>query len=198
MRHEALQCCLKGFDAANSKDPNLEADGTPKEVAYSRRMSAWLDRLEPSAPGEVRLAVRAQHICRWKIPRKSYPKGRAAYLRWRRDLGKFHAEVAGDIMLDCGLDEETVREVQAIIRKERFRIEPRAQLLEDVACLVFLDHYFEPFSAGQDRDGMIHILRKTWRKMSSRAQRAAMGIEYAPGCSRLLEEALGGADGSAR
>ena len=182
-----VRCCIEGFDAANSEDPNLEIDGSPKELAYGRRMAAWLERLDPHAPAEVRLAVRAQH---WKIPRDSYPAGRTAYLRWRRDLGRFHAETAGKVMRDCGVEEETVQRVQGIIRKERFRVDPWAQLLEDVACLVFLDHYFEAFAAGQDATGMIRILRKTWGKMSDRARDAALGINYPPGCTGLLDEAL--------
>ena len=186
-----MQCCMRGFDAANSEDPNLEPDGTPKELAYALRMSAWLDRLDPHAPAGVRLAVRAQHICRWKIPRGSYPEGRVAYLRWRRELGRFHADTAGEIMRDCGVDEETILRVQATIRKERLRTDQWARLLEDVACLVFLDHYFEPFASTQDRPDMVRILRKTWRKMSRAARREALLISYSSGCASLIKEALG-------
>ena len=31
---------------------------------------------------------------RWRVPRSSYPDGRAGYLRWRSDLHRFHAERA--------------------------------------------------------------------------------------------------------
>ena len=189
-RNERVERCLRLFDAANAEDPRVEPDGTPKELAYARRMSAWLDRLDPGAPDEVRLAVRAQHIRRWEIPRDSYPSGRAAYLQWRRDLGRFHADTAGAVLQDCGFDEGTVGRVQAIIRKDKFKVDPWAQLLEDVACLVFLEHYFEAFAGGQDRDGMIRILRKTWSKMSAAGRKAAGSIAYTPRCASLLEEAL--------
>lgn len=183
--------CMELFDAANAEDPNKESDGAPKELVYSRRMSVWLEKLEPNAPAEVKLAVRAQHIRRWEIPRKSYPKGRAAYLRWRKDLGRFHADTAGAIMSECGFDQATVSRVQAIIRKERFKVDPWAQLLEDVACLVFLEHYFDAFADDQEEASMVNILRRTWLKMSERGHEAANRISYSRRCAALLAAAIG-------
>lgn len=188
---ERVRLAIEQFDAANAEDPNHESDGSPKELVYGRRMSAWLDRLDPTAPDEVRLAVRAQHIRRWEIPRSSYPTGRRSYLKWRRDLGRFHADLAGSIMRNCGFEEETVNRVQGIIRKERFKIDPWAQLLEDVACLVFLDHYLEAFSETQDEASMVNILRRTWRKMSENGHKAALTINYSARSSALLRQALG-------
>ena len=188
---DTLRMCLDLFDKANAEDPNEEPDGSPKELVYARRMSEWLGRLDPDAPDEVRLAVRAQHIRRWEIPRSSYPEGRRAYLKWRRDLGRFHADTAGSIMRDCGFDDEVIERVKGIVRKEKFKIDPWAQLLEDVACLVFLEHYFDPFARTQSEDGMVTILQRTWRKMSEQGHAAALTIDYSPRCSALLEKALG-------
>ena len=187
---ERIRRCIERFDEENAQDPNLEADGSPKELVYGQRMSAWLDRLDPNAPDEVRLAVRAQHIRRWEIPRASYPKGRSAYLKWRRDLGWFHADRAGEIMRECGFDVVMVERVQGIIRKQRFKVDPWAQLLEDVACLVFLEHYFDAFADTQEEASMINILRRTWRKMSERGHQAAWTMDYSPRCAALLERAL--------
>ena len=94
-------------------------------------------------------------------------------------------------MRECGFDDDTVLRVQAIIRKERFKTDRLAQLLEDVACLVFLDHYFAPFAADQAEDSMVNILRKTWKKMSEAGREAALQIEYSPECQALLGKALG-------
>ncbi len=187
---DRVQRCLDRFDALNAEDPHKEPDGLPKELVYARRMTSWLERLAPDAPEEVRLAVRAQHIRRWEVPRSSYPKGRAAYLKWRKDLGRFHAETAGTVMRECGFDCDSVAKVQRIIRKEQFKIDPWAQLLEDVACLVFLEFYFEPFANEQDEESMINILRRTWRKMSDRGHEAAGTISYSPRCAALLNSAL--------
>ncbi len=185
-----LRTCLARFDAANAEDPGLEPDGSPKALAYAQRMSEWLERLDPEAPVELRLAVRAQHIRRWEIPRDSYPKGRTAYLQWRRDLGRYHADVAGTIMRECGYDGETVARVQSVIRKERFKADPWAQRLEDVACLVFLEHYFETFAEEQDRDSIVNILQRTWKKMSEAGRKAALTIDHSPPCADLMQSAL--------
>ncbi len=67
-----LAAAIRAIDAANADDPNTEIAGgerLPKELLYGRRMSTWLEQLEPRAPEPLRLAVRAQHIRRWEIPR---------------------------------------------------------------------------------------------------------------------------------
>ena len=50
-------------------------------------MTGWLERIEPKASEALQLAVRAQHIARWRIARDEYPMGRAGYLAWRKALG---------------------------------------------------------------------------------------------------------------
>ena len=60
------------IDAANSEDPNREtADGKdwPKELLYSHRMSDMLQRYAPDADEAMQLAIRAQHVQRWKSRR---------------------------------------------------------------------------------------------------------------------------------
>ncbi len=96
---------IRRFDEANAEDPILETvDGEdlPKELIYSRRMSAWLDRFAPDAPEAVKLAARAQHIRRWEVPRDTYPEGRAGYLKWRTDLYKRHGDIAAGILQEVG------------------------------------------------------------------------------------------------
>jgi hypothetical protein len=194
MPRDKLSEAIARFDAANTEDPNQEMiDGRerPKELVYAERMSAWLDRLAPDASDVVRLAVRAQHIRRWSIPRDSYPMDRAGYRKWRIDLGKFHAETAGEILRDVGHDEETVTRVQSLLRKERLKADPEVQLLEDVACLVFLSHYFADFRAKHDDARLVEIVRKTWRKMSTRGQAAARGLALPADLETILAMALG-------
>jgi hypothetical protein len=159
------------FDAANAEDPNLE-DGQPKELLYAQRMSEMLGRFAPDASEAVRLAVRAQHICRWKTPRSSYPMNRQGYLQWRTGLYKFHAEMAGTIMRETGYDDEMIERVKAAVGKRGIKVNPETQLLEDVTDLVFLEYYLEGFAAQHpdyDEAKWLEIIRKTWRKMSQDA-----------------------------
>ena len=136
----------------------------------------------------MQLAVRAQHICRWKIPRSEYPLDRAGYHRWRTRLYDFHAEAAGRILAEIGYDEATVAEVQNLLRKRELKSNPHTQLLEDVACLVFLENDFSQLAREHEEAKMIDILRKTWRKMSDRGQAAAMQVPMAAGERALIEK----------
>src|SRR5688572_18669971 len=98
--NDHLARALAAVDAANADDPTtveVEGRSVPRELIYGRRMSAWLERLAPDASEPLQVAVRAQHIQRWKIPRASYPEGRAGYRRWRSELARMHAELAGRI-----------------------------------------------------------------------------------------------------
>jgi hypothetical protein len=163
---------IAAFDAANAEDPNLD-EGRPKELLYAQRMSAMLDRFAPDAAEAVRLAVRAQHIQRWKTPRASYPMDRQGYLQWRTGLYKFHAETAGRIMRETGYDAETIERVQAAVGKKGIKVNAETQLLEDVTDLVFLEHYLAGFAARHpdyDEAKWIEIIRKTWQKMSADAR----------------------------
>ena len=187
------QLALDAFDAANRLDPNQVPNGegsVAKELAYARRMTAWLDKLYPEATEALRLAARCQHIERWRIPRDDYPRDRSGYLRWRSDLKRFHAERGGSILRRLGYPEETVARVEALVRKERLKVDPEAQALEDVACLVFLETQFESFSQQHESTKIVAILRKTWRKMSPLGRAAALELNLSAEARELVVEAL--------
>ena len=191
---ERFREAVARFDRANAEDPNVEtADGAshPKELLYAQRMSDALERFAPEASEIVRLAVRCQHIRRWTVPRDSFPEGRDGYRRWRTDLGRFHAETAGEILRGIGYDDDTVERIQALLRKERLKADSEVQLLEDVACLVFLSHYLVRFAARHDDEKVVGILRKTWRKMSDQGRAAALDLDLAPELRALVARAVG-------
>lgn len=188
-----LQPALDAFDRANAADPNLESvDGhdIPKELIYGQRMSAWLDRLCPQASEALRLAARCQHIERWVKPRATYPQGRIGYLTWRRDLKRYHAERAGEILSGLGYPDSLVSRVQALVRKERLKQDEEAQILEDVACVVFLAHYLADFARKHEPAKVVEILRKTWAKMSPLGRRAAPALPLDGALKDLLAAAL--------
>ncbi|MCA9529764.1 MAG: DUF4202 domain-containing protein [Myxococcales bacterium] len=187
------------FDALNAEDPTAVVDPArpdggpvPAALLYGERMTVALVRYSRDAPEVVRLAARAQHLGRFRIPRTDYAPGRAGYLRWRTALGKLHARLARGILAEVGYNDATIAHVEALLRKRGLRTDPAAQMLEDVACLVFLEHYFDEFAAGQDDDKTIGILAKTWEKMSARAHREARTLIGRPGYplrARALVEA---------
>jgi hypothetical protein len=188
---------LAGIDAANGKDPNrVRIDGAdqPAELIYGQRMSAMLARVYPDASEALELAVRAQHIRRWEIPRATYPMDRPGYLRWRKELGRKHAEWAGEILASCGYSPDEIARVGSLLRKENLRKDPETQALEDVAALVFLAHYAEDFAAKHAPDKVVTILAKTLTKMSEHGKSAAASLDLPPAVRHALEAAVAEAD----
>ena len=184
------------FDAANTEDPNrevFEGQEHPKELLYALRMTAWLEKLAPEASEALRLAARCQHLRRWTIPRDRYPHDLAGYKQWRTTLARFHADTAGQILRDVGYDDATIERVGQLLRKERLKLDPEAQRLEDVICLVFLESYFASFARQHDEAKLVDILRKTWKKMSERGRDAALGLTLDPELRAIVEKAVAGA-----
>ena len=168
------------IDAANSEDPNQEtADGKdwPKELLYSHRMTDMLLRYTPDADDAMQLAIHAQHIQRWRSPRDAYPMDRIGYLQWRKDLYKFHAQTAADLLVQAGFGEDVIDRVKQAVAKKGIKDNPDTQLLEDVTDLVFIEHYMLGFVSRHpdyDEEKWLDIIRKTWKKMSDRAQQFAL------------------------
>ena len=184
---ERYAAAIARFDAMNATDPNFETAGSarePKELLYARRMTEMLERFAPDASEAVRLAARCQHIRRWEIPRASYPATPEGYKAWRTRLLDYHAEISAAVLRNCGYDEAMAASVASVVRKERLKRNPDAQLLEDVIGLVFLQHYLADFVArhsGYDEAKFVDILQKTFRKMSSRGRDAAATLITLPG-----------------
>ena len=181
--HDRFRRAVERFDAANGEDPN-------QELVYARRMTARLDRFRPDASEAVRLAARCQHIRRWTIPRTDYPAGRDGYRRWRTELARFHADTAAAILRDVGYGDEVVARVGSLLRKERLKADPDVQLLEDVICLVFVEHYLAGFAPKHDEETLAGVLRKTWRKMSEDGRRAALALDLPVDLRSLVERAV--------
>jgi hypothetical protein len=180
MTLQHYQAAIAAFDRANAQDPNKEMfDGKeyPKELLYAQRMTDMQERFAPGASEAVKLAVRAQHIQRWKSPRSDFPMDKPGYMLWRTNLYKFHAETAGNLMKEAGYDDEMVARVKTIVGKKELKTNPETQLMEDVVDLVFIEHYLLAF-AGQhpdyDEAKWIVIIKKTWNKMSSSAHEFAL------------------------
>ncbi|GAB1392243.1 hypothetical protein MASR1M60_04060 [Rhodocyclaceae bacterium] len=169
------------IDAANAEDPRMDIDASgkavPRELLYGQRMAEMIGRYALEADEVQKLAVRAQHIQRWKTPRDSYPMTRDGYMQWRTGLYKFHAETCGRLMQEAGYDEAAIERAKQAVGKRGLKVNPDTQMLEDVADLVFIEHYMLGF-AGQKADyseeKWLDIIRKTWKKMSERAHAFAL------------------------
>jgi hypothetical protein len=145
-------------------------------------MVEMLERYKPDAEDAQKLAIRAQHIQRWKSPRDAYPMDRQGYLKWRTDLYKFHAETAGKLLAEAGYDEEFIARVKEAVGKRKLKLNPDTQLLEDVTDLVFIEHYMLEFAGKHpeySEEKWIDIIQKTWKKMSDNAHQFALSGKIA-------------------
>ena len=181
MTKQAFEQSVALMDTANSEDPNVDTDLSgkewPKELLYSHRMAEMIERYKPDADHVNQLAVRGQHIQRWKSPRDAYPMDRKGYHKWRKDLYTFHANTTAELMTKAGFDEESLDRVKQAIGKIGIKINQDTQLLEDVAGLVFIEHYMQAFAdkhPDYTEEKWIDIIRKTWNKMSEDAHTFAL------------------------
>ncbi len=183
-RKGKLRRAMERFDRLHEEDPRSE------ELLYAHRMTAWLHKLAPDASEELQLAARAQHLCRWRIPRTDYPMDKAGYKRWRKDESAMHAELAGETLRAVGYEDPTVDRVQFLIRKKKIKADAGSQLIEDVASLVFLEFYFGDFAMKHADDKLVDILQKTWAKMSEGGHAAALALDLPYKTRALVERAL--------
>jgi hypothetical protein len=188
-----FEAAWQRFDEENARDPNVETvddKPVPRELAYARWLSEWVLRLDSAASEPLRLAARCQHLCRWTIPRSSYPMTRAGYLKWREALKQFHARRAGEILREVGYGEEMITRVQRLNLKSDFPDDPESRVLEDALCLVFLERQLRELADKTSDDKVINALQKSWKKMTAAGRAAALKLSYAPRERALLDKAL--------
>jgi hypothetical protein len=188
-----LKNLLSAIDNINKNDPNttlVNQQRQPKELLYGTNMSACLNQYWPDANEYLQIAVRAQHVKRWHLQRSEFPAGKKGYLAWRKELGIFHAATTKALMLEHGYDEAAAEITAAIIRKEKLKTNCDSQTLEDVACLVFLQHYFAAFATKHNEAKIIRILQLTWRKMSDKGHDIALSLTLPEHLATLVNKAL--------
>ena len=192
-----LRRTIEAFEAANSEDPRrdtVEGKSLPHELIDARRLAGWTLKLKPDASVVLRLASYCQHIRRWEIPRDHYPKDRAGYLRWRRELQRFHADTATAILERFGWDRPVIETVRRLNLKADLNRSDEAQVLEDALCLTFLSYEYEKFLRRVDEPKMIGILRKTWKKMSASGRQHALSLSFEGEARRILTAAVASAE----
>lgn len=181
------------IDQAHAQDPEIitvDGEDFPKELLYSNRMTECLLKFHPQADNLQIIGAKCQHLFRWEIPRKSYPMNKKGYYQWRIFLYDYQAKKAAELMEQCNYSEEEINQVKLMVSKSDLKNNSSAQLLEDVACLVFVSYYLAEFADGYDEEKMIAIIKRTWNKMSEKAHSFALALEHSPSTLNLLKKAL--------
>jgi hypothetical protein len=181
---ERYQQAVDRIDQYNRQDPK------GWEHEHSLAVLDWVTALRPTASEALRLAARAQHIGRWRIPRDNYPRNRPGYLRWRKDLQGFHADEAADLLAGCGYPQTFIDRVRSIMLKQHRADDPETQTLEDALCLVFIERQLAGFQQQHDDAKLQRIIRRTWAKMSPAGREAALGLPVPESVRGLLERSL--------
>ncbi|KAK4172348.1 hypothetical protein QBC36DRAFT_314918 [Triangularia setosa] len=187
---------LSLIDEAHAQDPRKGPNDVPYELHYAQKMTRWLAQRKPDASPALQLACRAQHFRRWEIPRSTYPMTRPGYLTWRAKQKSVAAtqlsELLSSAQIQPALSPDEIERVAALVRKEDLRSNQETQVLEDVACLVFLDDQFDDFESKPeiDEEKIVSILQKTWGKMSEAGRGLALGMELSERAKMLVGKAL--------
>lgn len=165
---------FEAIDATNDADPSQLTTGDGRRVPKARwqgeRATVWLERRcadDPERPSQaLELAARAHHLCRFEIPRNSYPTGRAGYLRWRRDEKRHQATRLREVLGPVGTPTEVVERAAAIVQKLELGSDPEVQRFEDVVCLVFCETELDELLERIGPDKLRAAVIKTAAKMS--------------------------------
>ena len=193
MTANRFETVIRLIDEAHAADPTtIMAGGAPRpaELLYGQRMSARLAVFCPAASERLRIAVRAQHLERWKLPRSAYPMGKSGYFRWRNEQKRRHGARVSELMSEAGYECDDRARVESLVRKEQLKRDREAQALEDTACLVFMEHYMAGFAATKDDADMIGIIAKTWRKMSDAGHATALAMTHPPELAALVDKGV--------
>jgi hypothetical protein len=188
-----LDAAFEAFDNYNKLDPNAFTwDGVtyPQEYFLAIKLHEWVLKLDPVANEALLLASCSQHIGRWESPRETYPMDREGYLKWRRDLSKFHADKATGIMQRVGYDDEMLDRVSQIILKQKIKVDVDVQTMENALCLVFLEFQYEDFLYKHSAEKVINILKKSLLKMDAHGHQFALKLNYSELGLQYVGEAL--------
>ncbi|HEX8465902.1 MAG TPA: DUF4202 domain-containing protein [Abditibacterium sp.] len=181
------------IDAAHAADPKTTSEGRPAELTYADHMERWVSHLVADASPLLRLAARCQHLERWRVPRETFPLDKPGYLAWRQSLYRKQADRARELLLEAGVAAPEADEVALWVSKTNLKTNAGTQALEDAAVLVFLENEIADFAAQHAHyppEKFVHILRRTWRKLSPGGQNAALQLDLAPEIQALLQQAL--------
>lgn len=179
---------LAAIDLANASDPNM-LDGRPRAQVEGERASAWLSELVPDPSDALRIAARAHHLRRWEIVRADFASGRAGYLRWRQANKQYQATQAAELTATHGYPLDVQARVATLLLRADLDSDTETQVLEDVACLVFLETQFESMVERLEDDHLVGVVAKTLKKMSPTAIEHVGAIELSEGAAAIVAQA---------
>jgi hypothetical protein len=167
------------FDEVDAGDPRRARFGEregPLSALHHERVAHWVRDLRPDASEALSLAARCQHLARWETLRADFPDGVLGYKRWRSEAARRSAARAGAILAEVGWDDASARRVGELVTKRGLGRDDEVQVLEDAACLAFLELELDAFAAKHPPERVAGVLDKTLRKMSEEGKARARAL----------------------
>lgn len=183
------KACL-AIDEVHAKDVNKElVDGVevPAELIYSRRMLKVLNEFSVDADYKMKLAAQCQHLERWAIARNLYPMDKKGYYQWRKAVLDYQLTRMTGVLGDSGITANNIQQISDILQNRGKKEHIEGQVLEDVACIVFVEWYLPAFAEKHEPEKVIDIVRKTTRKISEEGMMAISGRKLSASVQEILK-----------
>ncbi|KAI8470342.1 MAG: hypothetical protein J3K34DRAFT_262116 [Monoraphidium minutum] len=221
VRREKLEAVIKAIDDINAGDPKTVPgdDGRPVpfRLAYSRWLTAMVEKLDPEACDELLILARGKSVESWKlaeIRRDDYAPNGGGQKMWEFDRKRWVAARLTEIMKDAGCEEQAVQLVDDVMMSRNtpnprdmrlhdllgpfglinFRILLAAkvvQTLADAEALLFLDRSFDELFNRMPANEVEALARKELSGLSTAGVVAAMKLRrWSPVQEKLLSKAL--------
>jgi len=171
MEQTQYTTAIELINSVHNQDPNSETiDGVEikAELLYSERMLAILEKVQPNASFELKLAAKCQHMSRWSIPRVTFSMDKKGYYQWRAAIMEHQLSVSTSVLKQSGINDESIAVIVDALKNKADKSNINASVIEDTACLTFIKWYLVPFAGQFDPEKAKNILKKTAGKMSER------------------------------
>lgn len=173
MKKEIFDNAVAAINEYHQQDPSTEVFDNKviaSELLYAQRMAEIMSIYEPQASNTLKLASWCHHIKRWEVARSLYPMDKLGYFKWRKHVLQHQISIIEEVLAKSKIDESDIEQVTTYVSKENRKTVPEAQIIEDVACAVFVKYYLEPFAEKHSPEKVTDIIRKTMIKVSERGQ----------------------------
>jgi hypothetical protein len=179
------------IDEVHALDANKEiVDGVefPAELLYSQRMLKVLTEFAVDADYKMKLAAQCQHLERWAIARNLYPMDKKGYYQWRKAVLDYQIARMTEVLTRCGFTANNIEQISDILQNRGKKEHIEGQLLEDVACIVFIEWYLPAFAAKHDKEKVIDIVKKTTKKISEEGMAVILGRKLSKSVVEILKQ----------
>lgn len=173
----------------HEEDPK-KIDNQAEESLYAIRMLDQLRKYYPQANQLLEISALAHHLKRWEIARSLYPMDKQGYFQWRRHVAKHQLAQLTEVLEKESIAKDEQEAILSYLKKENIKKFEEAQIIEDVACMVFVHFYLESFAAPHDEQKVVDIVRKTMLKMSQRAIGETAQLPLSENVKRYVGQAV--------